>query len=205
MNKVLILDDRVERKRTHMNDNSIKELSGCESLGYLKMIIGEDSEKEKLFHYCDEYTILAFHKSWLVSKKLVTSIEEYAKRNQKYLIFFSGGIGQTILLNDYRFLSVNSALFYTEKLPKFIETYAKSDDIEFPLLQLLYGNNWRLPIYMKYRQILWKGISEGDDELEEFKANYEQLVEKFNASSTNEILNKLDDTIKNEIIKTNVL
>lgn len=205
MNKVLILDDRIERKKTHMNDNSIKELSNCESLGYLKMIIGDDSEKENLFHYCDEFSMLAFHKSWLESNELVKSIEEYAKSNHKFLVIFSGGIGQTILLNDYNYLSVNSALFYTEKLPKFIETLAKSDDIEFPLLQLLYGNNWRLPIYMKYREIVWKGLKEGDDEYDNFKINYEQFIDQFNATTSIEILSNLDNTIKKELIKTNVL
>lgn len=205
MNKILILDDRIERKRTHLNDNSIKELENCVSQGFLKMITGENFEKDFAFQYCDEYSMIAFHKSWLESNKLVTSIEEYAKNNQKYLIIFSGGIGQTILTNDYRYLSVNSALFYTEKLPKFIETYAKSGDIEFPLLQLLYGNNWRLPIYMKYREIIWKGLTEGDEEYDIFELNYGQLINQFSASTSIEIVNNLDNTIKKEIIKTNVL
>lgn len=205
MNRVLILDDRIERKRTHLNDDSIKELENCVSQGFLKMITGEYLEKDSAFQYCDEYSMIAFHKSWLESNKLVTSLEDYAKKNQKYLILFSGGIGQTILLNDYKYLSVNSALFYTEKLPKFIETFAKSDDIEFPLLQLLYGKNWILPIYMKYRQLLWKGVSEEDDEFLEFELNYEKFIKQFSASSTNEILNKLDSTIKDEIIKANAL
>lgn len=205
MNKVLILDDRIERKRTHLSDNSIKELDHCISQGLLKMITGENLEKDFTFQFCDEYSMLAIHKSWLVSYKLVRSIEEYAERNQKYLIIFSGGIDQTILLNDYKYLSVNSALFYTEKLPKFIETYAKSDDIEFPLLQLLYGKNWRLPIYMKYREIVWKGLKEDDDEYDIFKVNYEQLINQFNASTSIEILSLLDNTIKKEIIKSNAL
>ncbi len=205
MNKVLIIDDRIERKRTHMNDNSIKKLSNCVNQGYLKMITGENLEKDISFQYCNEFSLMAFHKSWLVSNTLTTSIEEYAKREQKFLVVFSGGIGQTILLNDYKYLSINSALFYTERLPKFIETYAISDNIEYPLLQLLYGNNWKLPIYMKYRQILWKGLSVEDQEYMEFELNYGQLTKQFSAPTTDDILNKLDNTIKNEIIKMNVL
>ena len=162
-------------------------------------------EKDISFQYCNEFSLMAFHKSWLVSNTLTTSIEEYAKREQKFLVVFSGGIGQTILLNNYKYLSINSALFYTERLPKFIETYAISDNIEYPLLQLLYGNNWKLPIYMRYRQILWKGLSVEDQEYMEFELNYGQLTKQFSASTTDDILNKLDNTIKNEIIKMNVL
>ena len=78
-------------------------------------------------------------------------------------------------------------------------------NIEYPLLQLLYGNNWKLPIYMRYRQILWKGLSVEDQEYMEFELNYGQLTKQFSASTTDDILNKLDNTIKNEIIKMNVL
>ena len=205
MNKVLILDDRIERKKTHLDDRSISELNVCVSQGYLKMITGENLEKDDTFQYCDDYAMMAFHRSWLVSNNLMTNLEEYAKRTQKYLVVYSGGIGQTILLNDYKYLSINSALFYTSNLPKFIETYATSDEVEQPLLQLLYGNNWRLPIYMKYRQILWRGLSEEDKDYMDFELNYEQFIMQFRASTLVGTQNNLDDAIKNELIKTNVL
>lgn len=203
MNKVLILDDRIERKKTHMDNRSINELNECASQGYLKMLTGENLEKDNSFQYCDDYAMIAIHKSWLVSNNLMTSLEEYVKRNQKYLVVYSGGIGQTILLNYYKYLSINSALFYTANLPKFIETYATSDEVEQPLLQLLYGDNWMLPIYIKYRQILWKGLSEEDEEY--FELNYEQFIKQFRASTLVETLKNLDDAIKNELIKANAL
>lgn len=204
MNKVLIIDDRIERKKSHMSDNAIKAFNDCIRLGYLESISGENLGKENIFEYCDDYSLIAIHKSWLESNELKKSIEEYAKKNQKYLIVFSGGIDQTILLNDYMYLSVNSAVFYTEMLPKFIETYATSNNIEYPLLQLLYDKNWALPIYVKYRQILWKGLPYNDKD-EIFLLNFDQFIKPFDSPSTIETMNKLEKTINEEITKTNVL
>ena len=202
MNKILILDDRVERKKTHLNNDAIRKLSNCVSRGLLTMITGEGVEKDKSFQYCSDYSLVAVHKSWLDANELTMDIEQYAKK--KLLVIFSGGIGQTLLLNDYKYLRVNSADFYTNRLPDFIERYAISG-IEQPLLQLLYGEAWRLPIYMKYRQLLWRGLSENDDEYIDNEINYGSYLEQFNAPTISEKLEKLDKSIKDEITKANAL
>ena len=204
MNKVLILDERVERKKNHMSNNAIRDLNDCENQGYLKMITGEGLEKDNSFQYCLDYSLLAFHKSWLDSNNLLSEIERYAKENKKYLIIFSGGISQTLLLNDYKDLRVNSAIFYTDRLPDFIEKFAKNE-VEQPLLELLYGKAWRIPIYMKFRQLLWRGITEENEDYLKFESNYGMYLEQFKAPTSTEIMNKLDKSINNEIIKSNVL
>jgi len=204
MNKVLILDDRIERKKTHMNDAAIKQLSFCVSNGWLNTITGEGVEKDMSFQYCSDYSLLAFHKSWLDSNNLLSEIERYAKENRKLLIIFSGGISQILLLNDYKYLRVNSADFYTGRLPGFIEKYVKSE-VEQPLLELLYGKGWLIPLYMKYRQLLWNGATEENDAFLEFELNYGKYLEQFKALTPIEMLNKLDESISNEIIKLNAL
>ena len=203
MNKVLILDDRLERKKTHMTDAALKQLSICESSGWLNIITGEGVEKDKSFQYCSDYSLLAFHKSWLDSNSLLLEIERYAKYNNKFLIIFSGGISQTLLLNDYKDLRVNSADFYTGKLPDFIERYATSK-IEQPLLRLLYGEAWQLPIFMKYRQLLWKGLPESDKD-EEFILNFESILKEFGESTSVDIMHRLNIAIKKLIIKENII
>lgn len=204
MNKVLILDERIERKKTHMNDAAIKQLSFCVSNGWLNTITGEGVEKDMSFQYCSDYSLLAFHKSWLDSNNLLSEIERYAKEYRKLLLIFSGGITQTLLLNDYKFLRVNSADFYTGRLPVFIEKYVKSE-VEQPLLELLYGKAWRIPIYMQYRQLLWRGVAEESEEYMKFELNYGKYLEQFKTLTPIEMLNKLDKSISTEIIKSNAL
>ena len=200
MKKVLILDDRVSRKKTHMSNGSICALNNCEINGYLKMITGEGLENENSFAYCDDYTLLAIHKSWLDTNGLVSDIEKYAKNNQKYLILFSGGIGQTILREEYTILNVNSAIFYTDKLPVFIDRFSTSE-VNQPLLQLLYGENWLFPIYMKYRQLLWKLNLESNEDLkldiEDFEDTYKIYIDQFKDNNFIESINKINAEITN--------
>ena len=204
MNKVLILDDRVERKRNHMSNSAIIELTNCVKRGYLEMITGEGHENDKYFQYCSDYSLLAFHKSWLDSNKLFSDIEKYAKNNKKFLVIFSGGISQALLLNEFKDLRVNSAVFYSGRLPSFIEKFAKSE-VEQPLLDLLYGKAWQIPIYMKFRQLLWRGVTEDNEDYMNFILNYGKYLEQFKTPTLTEIMNKLDKSISSEIIKSNVL
>jgi len=204
MNKVLILDDRIERKKNHMSNNAITELTNCVNRGYLALMTGEGIEEDKSFQYCSDYSLLAFHKSWLDSNNLLMEIERYAKDNEKFLIIFSGGISQTLLLSDYKDLRVNSAGFYTDRLPVFIEKYAKSE-FKQPLLELLYGKAWQIPIFMKYRQMLWRGVSEDSDEFTIFELNYGTNLEQFKAPTPIDMINELNKSINHEIIKSNAL
>ena len=198
------MDERIERKKTHMSDSAIKQLSFCVSNGWLNTITGEGVEKDMSFQYCSDYSLLAFHKSWLDSNRLLSEIERYAKENRKLLIIFSGGISQILLLNDYKYLRVNSADFYTGRLPDFIEKYVKSK-VEQPLLELLYGKAWRIPIYMQYRQLVWRGVTEESEEYMNFELNYGMYLEQFKAPTSIEIMNKLEKSINNEMIKLNAL
>ncbi len=204
MNKILILDNRVERKKNHMSDAALKQLSECEEQGYVTFFTGEGLEKDLSFQYCEEYSLLATHKSWLDSNELTTDMVEYAKKEQKLLVIFSGGIGQTLLLDEFKRLSVNSADFYSEKLPSFIKRYAKGD-VEQPLLELLYGEAWRIPIYMQYRDLVWKGVSEESDEYERFELNYDLYIKDFKQLSQAEKLNLLNRAINEEILKSKTL
>ena len=151
MKKVLILDDRIERKKTHMSPRALQKLSECTNDNYVAIVSGEGIKKESISRDFADYDLLAIHYSWANDKRLIQDIDDYAKNNNKHLIFFSGGIAQTLLLDDFKRLSINSAEFYSDNLPDFIKMYA-TKEIDLPLLQFLYGNNKNLPLLMKYRQ-----------------------------------------------------
>ena len=117
MKKVLIIDDRIERKKTHMSASALQKLSECTNDSYLAIVSGEGVKKESISKDFADYNLLAIHFSWANDNRLIKDIDDYAKSNNKLLIFFSGGIGQTLLLDDFKRLSINSAEFYSDKLP----------------------------------------------------------------------------------------
>lgn len=198
MKKVLILDDRIERKKTHMSSSALQKLLECVNDNYLAIVSGEDVKKESISKYFADYDLLAIHYSWANDKSLIQDIDDFAKSNNKLLIFFSGGIAQTLLLDDFKRLSINSAEFYSDKLPEFIEVYA-TKEIDLPLLHFLYGNNKNLALFMKYRQMVWKDSKENGTD--EFYFNYESYLEPIIKASSSETLDELNKVIYNEIIK----
>ena len=200
MRKVLILDDRVERKKTHMSDDAIRVLFDCVKQGFLTITTGEELENDSLLDFLANYDLFAIHRSWLVSKKLMQEVIEYVKKERKYFILFSGGISQSLLMNNYTYSSVNSAVFYTNRLPLFVEKFA-TKEIDQPLLEFLYGKAWLIPIYMKYRQLIWRGVDESDDEFMLFESNYGSYIEKFRDKD----LSELNKAINSEITKMNIL
>ena len=202
MKKVLILDDRPNRKTNHMNEIALKKLIDLEKRGCLKMITGEGLDKDHLQCF-EDFSLIAIHYSWMNENRLIDEIDHYTQSNDKLLIEFSGGIGQMLLLNDFKKLRINSADFYTDGLSSFIEKYV-ANEIEQPILQFLYGESWRLPIYMKYRHYIWKGNLDNDQSYDKFESNFETYIEGFNDASLNEAINneicKIKATSKNKAI-----
>ncbi len=201
MRKVLILDDRIERKKTHMSKTSITKLTDCKNNNYLKMMTGEGIDEGSLSKHFADCDLLAIHFSWMNDKKLTSIIDSYAKDNNKLLIVFSGGISQTFLTEDFRRLSINSALFYSDKLPDFIETFA-TKEIDLPLLHFLYGNYKNIPLLMKYRQLIWQG---SQNDADDFNYNYESYLESSQKATPSETQNELSDIINKEIINLKTL
>ena len=199
MKKVLIIDDRIERKKTHMSASALQKLSECTNDSYLAIVSGEGVKKESISKDFADYNLLAIHFSWANDNRLIKDIDDYAKSNNKLLIFFSGGIGQTLLLDDFKRLSINSAEFYSDKLPDFIKVYA-TKEIDLPLLHFLYGNNKTLPLFMKYRQLVWQDSNNTED----FYLTYDSYLESIEMA-TSETLDELNKVINYEIIKLKTL
>ena len=168
MKKVIIIDERQERKKLHLSVESLSELDRLEKEGMLT-IATEIPSTDSIDSLLDNYDIVAIHRSYLANTSMFNSFNEYIKRSNKYFFVFSGGISQNTLSNKGHQLNINSSDFYSFELPTFIEKFCFGEYVESPLLQFLYGDSWRLTLLLQYRYLLWTygDIDEIDDEIDD--------------------------------------
>lgn len=163
MRKIIIIDDRTERKKLHLSDDSISQLKKLEEKGILTLSDGEGFNT--VSSQLDDYDLIAIHRTFLTNSNIFNEFVEYIKDRKKWIIIFSGGITQNTILLNGRQLNINSTDFYTEKLSPFIEEFSYKTDITKPLLLFLYGESWRLTLLLQYRYLLWE--YEDTDDIEE--------------------------------------
>ena len=158
MYKVLIVDDRLERKKALLDEDSFKSLKEFERDGVIVITSSLDDNaslltKERIKEILEPYRVIAIHRSWLLQNNLINIFEEFIKDSDKFFIIFSGGTTTNGFSNNFRSLSINAGKFYTSKLLDFISDC--ENDIEPSLLRFLYGDSWRLPLLLEYRHLLW--------------------------------------------------
>ena len=156
MNKIIIIEDRPERRKTLMRENDFFELEKLKEKDWLTIKTELPISKVDLIKDLSQYDLIAIHRSWMAQAGIGNVIEEFISSENKFLITFSGGITQNLLMNNRKRLNMNSADFYKHNLIDVIVRYANNDCSE-PLLELLYGRSWKLPILMQYRNLLWLG------------------------------------------------
>lgn len=168
MKKIIIIDDRKERKKQFLKDDKdIEELSKYVDF---KESFGNDSA-ESILEEVKDYELIAIHRSWLLElgdnaeKDLIDFVED----KKKYLVLFSGGIDQKLIQENF-IARVNSADFYTKWLIEFSKRFNEDENMKSPLAQLLYGESWKLLLWTDLRAIYWKY----EDDL-----NFEKLKEEF--------------------------
>lgn len=146
--KTIIIDDRKERKHQHWNNEK-------ESLAEMLCQKGLLEFREELrdLEKLGEYSIIAIHESYLKVTDQQEAVIKYVKEKKKLLILFSGGITHNGLYDSGRFLKINSAHFYIKVL-SFISENTEEHD-ELLLLRFLYGSNWRLPLLLRYKNLIW--------------------------------------------------
>ena len=140
--KTIVIDDRKERKRQHLTDSEVERLNS----------ISEISENLPSHQELEEYSLLAIHESLLKESNLYNEIVSFAKKNDKLLILFSGGITQNSIFESGKIMKINSAEFYHKIIP-FLSNYSENNG-EYPLLKFLYGEEWRLPLLLRYKNLL---------------------------------------------------
>lgn len=156
MERVLIVDD----KKNRMRDFLSKDEKILDYINYKideGLIVVRDSlPEEDVCEYVSKFGIVAIHSSYWENYSFKSELYEYIIGNEKYLIKFSGGITQNTIHNNGRSLDVDVRYFYSGKLKYFLENYFCGVDLPQPLLFFLYGDSWRLSLYLEYRHLVWQ-------------------------------------------------
>ena len=98
MKKILLLEDRPGRQMQYLDPEKIKKLKTTKDL---KILLGNDCRYmiDKLNHADDselnDFTLIIIHRSAL-SNVGIDTVTNHCKVNNKYLVFFSGGISQSL-------------------------------------------------------------------------------------------------------------
>lgn len=164
MNKVVIIDDRKERKKLHLSEAALSSLEKLVLSGKLD-VMESINDIEELANY----SLIAVHRSYLINSGVYNNLLDFIKKSNKLLIIFSGNISQNMIMNNGRQLNINASDFYIEKLPEFINRFSE-ENLESPLLQYIYGDSWKLSLLLQYRYLLWTygdDVDEIDDEEDE--------------------------------------
>lgn len=194
MSRVLVIEDRPERRKSIMSNNDFSELEKLKDKGWVTLDTKLPISKDELISVLSQYDLIAIHRSWMAQAGVGNVIEEFITNENKFLITFSGGITQNLLMNNSKRLNINSVDFYQRNLIAVIERYA-NDECSEPLLELLYGRSWKLPLLMQYRNILWLGGQTFNQE-KEFA-----LRELLDDNATDELkMEFINDLIEKELI-----
>ena len=196
MNRVLLLDDRVDRINNHMSLAAIKELYNLCDSDNLKIVSDLPLDLDSLKSLFDYYSMLILHRSYLLDNGMLNVIEEYSKNKNIFLIIFSGGISQNLILNNRMRLNINSANLYTSNFPSFIRSYINGD-IDEPLLQLLYGDNWRKVLLINLRNLCW--MPDPSKSIKKLKKSFLSALGITQDNVGVEHINKLIDKEENDI------
>jgi len=114
-------------------------------------------------------TLIICHGSWLKDKNLYDSMMEIAAQKAGRLVLFSGGIVDVdYYKTDVELLYVPVSKLYSSYLIDFVKNYTK--DIE--LLELPYGDFFRLNEMLKKRKKLWLEQKEVQTSLNQEIKNY---------------------------------
>ena len=167
MGKILIIDERAERKKNLMREKDLSKLQKYEQEGVLVMLSSfpfSGCSNEELDVAFADYNVIAIHRSLMQSENVINIIDEYFRTSKKSFIIFSGGTSVNDISNNSMRLSINASDFYSTKLIDYIERQ-KNEINSTSILELLYGKSWRLPLLLEYRNLLWRdGMTDEDED-----------------------------------------
>jgi len=94
-----------------------------------------------------KYDIIICHESVQLEENkesnsiIKSNLEQYCKKNQKTLIFFSGGISTNFYDNsEFELLKLNSKTFYSKNLLLYLDAIREGNE---DILMLCYGEHWK--------------------------------------------------------------
>ena len=164
--EIVIIDDRPIRPYLHLSDDIIGKLKNLPNVLFATSINDVD---------CEQYDVIAIHRSYVVSANLSEELDNFVKNDSKYLILFSGGVSQQTISNRGHKAILGSEVFYSSRLLPFCENLSSEEDIQ--LYKLLYGiDTWKLPILMRLRQLYWLDPDKDDTDIDDEKEEIEEAL-----------------------------
>ena len=199
--KIILIENRPTRQKIYLpnKEKDQEVLKGMESLSHYINDTNKINEflKNKNFNFLLEFDLIMVHRSYLneiSGGALVNELIRFCDKNQKDLIYFSGGISSYSYSkqDDFNFLLINSKDFYLN-LISFLKNYQKG--LVENLLELKYGKSWKLSYLLRLREFeqLSKLGEELGTDFKRLKREMEELLsddEKRDLSYTIDIMLK---------------
>jgi len=165
MKKILLIEDVINRQKGFMDERDFT-LEEYDSV--LENAIGEKYQeiafalKDNSFNF-DKYSIIMAHKSAFENHVgvIVDRLKSYCKKENKALVFFSGGT-QNYYDNTYNdYLELETKYFYSDNLKLFLEAYKENNA---NILMLSYGEKWIVNSVLNILENINLFLDRNDDE-----------------------------------------
>lgn len=155
MKSILLLENRKGRQAQFLDLSELKDLRSIK--GFVEPN-EEDCEKwlqqinQRKFDLLKNYSLLIIHKTAIEHAEVVQELSRFCSDFKIDLILFSGGLSQIVYgRGKHQSLAINSGDFYSSRLVSFIRNYTSGKTNS--LLELIYGENWKLETLLRYRMI----------------------------------------------------
>lgn len=165
MKKILLIEDVVTRQNSFMDERgfTLEEYADI-----LENTIGEKYQrvaialKDNSFDF-DKYSMIMAHKSAFENDVgvIIDRLKAYCKKENKALVFFSGGT-QNYYDNTYNdYLELETKYFYSDNLKLFLEAYKENNA---NILMLSYGEKWIVNSVLNILENINLFLDRNDDE-----------------------------------------
>jgi len=165
MKKILLIEDVITRQNSFMNERNFT-LEEYEDI--LENAIGEKYQKialalkENSFDF-NKYSMVMAHKSAFENDVgvIIDRLKAYCKKENKALVFFSGGT-QNYYDNTYNdYLELETKYFYSDNFKLFLKAYKEGNS---NILMLSYGEKWIVNSVLNILEKINLFLDRNDDE-----------------------------------------
>ena len=177
--KVILIEDRKERQNRFIEtfNFDFKQYQGilfnATDSKYIKI---NEALKNEDYKVLEDFDIIISHKSAFeeANVQIIHRLENYAKTNNKKLVFFSGGIDSVYYYkeDEFEYMELNSTNFYSNNLKTFLEKLKRN--LNPSILVLAYGNKWKLNIFIDILDKIAKYIQDIKKDKTLFKIFYKK-------------------------------
>lgn len=198
MKQVILIENRTDRQK-HYLPNQEADVDTLNALSFLKNSIGDDCKKnlkqidENDLTFLSPYDLIIIHRSALAelpSGNATVRISNYASKSNKDLILYSGAITNFYYSEtNGKYLLISSKDFYSNNLIPFLYSYANGNSKA--LVEMVFGHNWKLNYYLKFRELLLNISTEENGTWSNQKDEIEDILpelKKINLETLNQLI-----------------